>query len=482
MSQLYAALVSETVLQAVRLALDDYAAVTSHNTSVEASALSGAITPAEEAVIRCAVLTSLQNLREAQISLSGGSMIRGGEAETEVLRAAHAGATTASLRKSLSQLIDNSTALDNVVQQIVTRLRAHLGDRRAPSTRNAGAVTPGDGAAREVTQVLKAAIAEQQGNLFMGTDANKEARAVSDAAFSTSPQWVWMVATLLLGCLMVRFVFGRVLGFGGALGRRHRTRTVLIGLPDSGKTALFGQLVRHMQLRETQTSMRENVGPLLVARERGMAETAPGVSVVDCPGHPRLREHMLRAVGEAVNVVVVIDAVTVQDSQQEGVAALAELLLGVLQSPEFYGVRRLLFACTKRDEVTSYTAKAVRKLLETAMVASIESRQNGMGRVESVRDSSNTVITGRSRKSGGSSGGGGRRYVLSVDGGESVGLAGSPDATRDYLRGADGAGAGVKRFSFEQLGIPFAFVDVSSRPHPTDHKYSVTPVEEFILE
>ncbi|KPA84335.1 putative mitochondrial hypothetical protein [Leptomonas pyrrhocoris] len=502
MSQLYTALVNETVVEAVQVALDNYAAA--HRTGPEVSTLPGVVTSAEEDVIRRAVLVGFQSLRHVQstITTANQNTLNNGVAvndDAQALHTARAGAA-ASLQEALSCLMHNATAMQDVVQQVAMCIRAHLGDNHRPGTHDAETVASIYQAAPEVTQVLEAAMEQQLA--WRESEAAAE-RGAAEASYSSivshhlsavsAAQWMWLAATLVMGYLVVRLLFGRVLGLGDALSRRRRRRrtTVLIGLPGSGKTALFGQLVRRMQLRETRTSMRENVGSLLVATERGMPATAPGVRIVDCPGHPRLRERMLTAVGEAVNVVVVIDAVTVQDSQHEGVAALAELLLGVLQSPEFYGVHKLLFACTKRDEVTSYAAKAVRKLLEAAMVASIASRQNAMGRVESVRDSNNTVISSKRGKLGGGSG---RRYVLSVEGGDGSGggaCAGAArDVTRGHLRGATAAavsaagarGVGGKRFSFEQLGIPLAFVDVSSRPHPTEHKYSVSPIEEFILE
>lgn len=482
MSQLYTGLVNETVVEAVRVALDAYAA--EHHITPEASARPGVITAAEEDVIRRAVLTGLQGLRSVQTKLTDvtrEAASGGGVVTSENLQALHAARvdSAASLKDAMAELMADAPALQDVVQQVSQRIREHLQDSRVPDTRDASAVAAVYTAAPDVTRVLAAAVERQvtlRAEAAQTRAAQPSATAASTVVAYSAEHWVWLVATLVVGYVAVRVVFGRLLRFGGLMHRHHRSRTVLIGLPESGKTALFAQLVRRMQLRETRTSMQVSVGPLLAAAEHGLSATADGITIVDCPGHPRLREGMLRAVADAVNVIVVIDAVTVQDSQHEGVAALAELLLGVLQSPEFFGVRRLLFVCTKRDEVTSYAAKAVRKLLEAAMVASIESRQNGMGRVESVRDSNNVVVASRGRKRTA----GGRRYVLSLEGDDSMAGGGEMrSANRRDVHGAGGGGA--HRFSFEQLGIPFAFVDVSSRPHPTEHRYSVAPVEEFVV-
>lgn len=485
----HAVLVNETIIEAVRVALDKY---TAEGHQLSAARGDTGLSVEEEKVIRSGVLAGLQDLcAAAQQSLTHRESLENAKEADGVAHVHPATAMTLATPRAwnsaLARLGRNATAMQDAVQQAVSSIWTHL--RSSASRQGDGvqpiAATAVYAATPEVIRALEAAAAVQ--HAVAGDDA-LPAGAASPmtvgsiaARLSTfsSAEWVWLSGTLVLGYLVVFFVFRRILRFGGVLSRRRpRTTTVLIGLPGSGKTALFVQLVHHQQLLDSRTSMRENIGYMSAAAQHGRSKGMAGVKVVDCPGHPRLYQGMLRVLSEAVNVVVVIDSVTVQDNRQEGVAALAELLLNVLQSPEFYGVRRLLFACTKRDEVISYASKAVRKLLEAAMVASIESRQNAMGRVESVRDGNNAVITSEG-KSGGGRSGGDRRYMLSLDGADSDDGGEQAPPHHGHLRGA--AGARAKSFSFDQLGIPLAFVDVSSRPNAAEHKYSITILEDFLL-
>ncbi|KAG5493696.1 hypothetical protein JIQ42_02070 [Leishmania sp. Namibia] len=482
-------LVNETIIEAVRVALDQF---TAEGHQLIAASNEAGMSAEQESVIRSALQAGFQSFWEsARKHVARVASLEHGK-ETGSNDHSHLVSTIASsapwtLSAALEQLARNVTATQDVVHQAMLSIWAHL--RGGANRRGDGvdliAATAVYAATPEVTRALEAAVSAQR---FAAADAVMPANVASTVTAGVTlghlssflaERWVWPLTTLVLGYLLVSFVFGRILGFGGSLGRRRpRSSTVLIGLPDSGKTALYVQLVHHQQLLESRTSMRANVGYMRAAAQHGLSNGTAGVRVIDCPGHPRLYEEMLRAVREAVNVVVVIDSVTVQDSQHEGVGALAELLFNVLQAPEFYGVRRLLFACTKRDEVISYTSKAVRKLLEVAMVASIESRQNVIGRVESVRDSNNTVITSDGKYGGGLRGGG-RRYLLSFDAADNHDGGGEAAPVHGQGRGASGASA--KSFSFEQLGIPLAFVDVSSRPNSAEHKYSVTAVEDFLL-
>ncbi|XQJ30221.1 Signal recognition particle receptor beta subunit/Elongation factor Tu GTP binding domain containing protein, putative [Leishmania guyanensis] len=480
--------VNETIIEALRVALESYIAEGQQLTVPN----DGTRMPAEqESIIRKALFAGLQNLRAAvqqhATRLTPPGNIEEVDSHTHMHLASELTTTTPwGLSTALAQLASNATATQEFVQQAVLSIWAHL---RSAASRREGSIAANAvyTATPDVTRVLEAAAAAQH---IVAADGVAPASTVwpmtpgSIVAYLSTfsaAEWVWLLATLVLGYLILSFVFGRILGFNGLLNRRRpRTTTVLIGLPYSGKTALFVQLVHHRQLLETRASMRPNSGYMCAAAQHGRSTGTAGVKVVDCPGHPRLHKEMLRAVSEALNVVVVIDSVTVQDNQREGADALAELLINVLQSPEFYGVRRLLFACTKRDEVISYAPKAVRRLLEAAMVASIESRQNAMGRVESVRDSNNTVVTSKGRPDGGRrKGGGGRRHMLFLDGADTDDRISEAVPGYEHLRGA--AGGSEKSFNFEQLGIPVAFVDVSSRPNAAEHKYSITVLEDFLL-
>lgn len=215
---------------------------------------------------------------------------------------------------------------------------------------------------------------------------------------------------------------------GGLLGSGcRRDAVLLVGLPSSGKTCLFSALVRCPSPRNatahnratdcstgaggglrTCTSMEPNVGvmhPAHGTHTRANNGAWARARLIDYPGHRRLRRGLTLYVASAHKIIVVVDAITVQDDQHEGAVALAELLLSVMQRAEFVGVRAVLVACTKRDEITSYTAQAVRVLTEKAVAAALQSYQGQLGSVDAVRDAKGRVIRG---------GGGGRRAALNV--------------------------------------------------------------------
>jgi hypothetical protein len=166
MSQMYMALVNETVVEAVRVALDDYAM--SHDTTPEVNALPGIITTAEEEVIHRAVLVGLQNLCRVQRIVSSTSSQQhtvGYDdrplADDDATAAATRAEAAASLRKGFGLLMHNNTALQDVVHRVVTSIQAYLGESRQSGKRDGGAVAGVYSAAPEVTQMLGDAVEQQ---------------------------------------------------------------------------------------------------------------------------------------------------------------------------------------------------------------------------------------------------------------------------------------------------------------------------------
>lgn len=333
--------------------------------------------------------------------------------------------------------------------------------------------------------------------------------------------WLFLVGTtigILGGVLILFFCFCRggiaFLWGGSHRGQVKRDAVLLLGLPYSGKTALFSQLTFGGVLASTCTSMTSNEGyvvypaeeviflsssspsisPLTkeedggegnrgglqaafshptayyyahpegsaaekekeqaqreAAREKKHTTTDPihkSTLLIDHPGHRRLFPSLLRSLRRACHVVLVVDSITLHDDRDDGVAAIAELLYRTIQSPEFYGVQSMLIACTKRDECTSYSSKAVRKLLEAAITTCIHSRRGELGKVEQVIDGKGEVVKRLSddrhaRK------GDGTHHVLSL-GGE-----GGKEEEEDEED---------KTFSFHasSFPIPVFFADISS--------------------
>lgn len=235
----------------------------------------------------------------------------------------------------------------------------------------------------------------------------------------------------------------------------RRTAVLLMGLPGSGKTALFAQLTSGKEVSSC-TSMEVNEGRLCLSGKegkQGVDESSP--LIIDHPGHRRLYHSLRRTLQRAIKVILVVDAVSVQDDRHEGAAAVAELLYTFLHTPEFYGVRQILVACTKRDELTSYSAKAVKKMLEAALTSCIQSRRGELSQVDEVLDASGAVA---GKRHGGKGAGGGRRYMLDVD----------DNAT----------------FRFEEhLPVDVRFADISSMTQSLPSSgYNTDAVRQFILE
>eukprot|EP00796_Vickermania_ingenoplastis_P010570 gene10570-7340_t len=269
----------------------------------------------------------------------------------------------------------------------------------------------------------------------------------SPAAAYDSPSTSMISAalgTVIAAVLALLVVLHRCGLFGGSTAPR-RTAVLLMGLPSSGKTCLFAQLTRGEEV-QTCTSMELNEGTVTVGGAAGGSQKV--VHLIDHPGHRRLYPSLLNALQRAIKVVIVVDAVTIHDDRHEGAAAVAELLHRFIQTPEFYGVREVLVACTKRDEITSFSSTAVKKLLEAAMATCIQSRRGELSHVDEVLDAKGVVVGKRGAATGHSSGG--RHFQLEM--GEH------------------------NNFAFDQhMPIPVRFVDVSSFPQSQPSNFNTAP-------
>mmetsp|Transcript_71232 Transcript_71232/g.82865 ORF Transcript_71232/g.82865 Transcript_71232/m.82865 type:complete len:301 (-) Transcript_71232:92-994(-) len=225
----------------------------------------------------------------------------------------------------------------------------------------------------------------------------------------------------------------------------------LIGICGSGKTALFLRLIGQ-KFRETNTSLQSNQHTLA-----GRSD----VLIVDTPGSRRKRGDVLSAVEVSKKLVIVLDSISIQDDRDEGANAVADLICDVFNGPAAItdGLTSVLFACTKRDDLTSFSSKAVRRLLETAIARELATRQAGVGSLGMVAGVKSLQRGNRSASAATSN------------------LEGEASDVGLYLRD-DG------KFSFDDLSIPFSFVDVSStcdEGEASSSSYSFAPVRDFIL-
>ncbi|KEG07584.1 signal recognition particle receptor subunit beta [Trypanosoma grayi] len=281
-----------------------------------------------------------------------------------------------------------------------------------------------------------------------------------DSSSSNTNVFIFLV-TLFIALIFGRFIAQRLWSVTGISGR-HRHTLLLLGLCGSGKTTLFAQLVANKRI-SARTSMQPNRAAMAERLAEGsgvddssayspsVAAANSNIVVVDFPGHRRLRESLAPALENARDVVFVVDAVTIQDDRHEGAQALAELVVSVVTSPEFYGVQRVLVACTKRDELTSYSAKAVRKLLEAEITRCVATRRGGVQSIDSIVNSAGVAVGRKAHKAGGSNGGYAHELFLGESG----------------------------KFSFDAFPVPVQFADVSSLAEPGQHPFNVNPVRDF---
>lgn len=191
-----------------------------------------------------------------------------------------------------------------------------------------------------------------------------------------------MMLSIIVGAVVfgaALYVFLRKTRVGGAAAavvgiKKPRTLNSLIGLTGAGKTALFLRLIGKT-FRPTNSSMTMN---------RFSIPDSNGEILADIPGNRRQRNALLEILHETKRLVVVVDSITIQDDRNAGVQALAELLCDAFQSAGFSGVKGVLFACTKRDDLTSFSSKAVRRFLETEMARELKTREAAVGTLHNV--------------------------------------------------------------------------------------------------
>ena len=193
-----------------------------------------------------------------------------------------------------------------------------------------------------------------------------------DFVADQSPVVIAVVAIVLLAIVipLLRWLLSRS---AVAITGVRREGCVLIGLVNSGKTKLFYRLVHDKDMK-THTSMVPNVGTITT-------EDGKSCSVVDYPGHRRLRQGLWKHIAGAKVVVVAVDSVMIQDTGDEGGNAVAELLRDLLRHKDTRGVAKIIIAATKRDELTSYSAKNVRKLLGSQLGKLLSSQAGAVSAV-----------------------------------------------------------------------------------------------------
>jgi len=173
--------------------------------------------------------------------------------------------------------------------------------------------------------------------------------------------------------LSILVVFLTILFFFVRGSSKKRSTILLMGPCDAGKSLLFLRLV-HKQFAMTCTSMKENKGHFIAKIKDKI------LTVLDIPGHERLRTQFLDEYGSsALGIVFVVDSSTIS---RLTVRDVADFLYTILSDPVvFKNKPRVLVACNKQDHDMAKRQTAVKSMLETEINTLRKTRS---GRLESI--------------------------------------------------------------------------------------------------
>ncbi|CAM9335424.1 unnamed protein product [Chrysoparadoxa australica] len=191
-----------------------------------------------------------------------------------------------------------------------------------------------------ITTCLEAYLPKQLIPLVASFDAWAMERA-------SLPRATAVVLVLAAAAVVLSLAMAVLFGPAGGKNSRGRSRMVLlVGPCGAGKTLLLHTLCSGKGV-ETVTSMK----PSQMALEQGTKT----VTLVDFPGHQRLRPGLGEALARAAGVVFVIDC----SDLGKQLGPTAELLYDILTHSSMESSRGLLVACNKADLKASKPAKVL---------------------------------------------------------------------------------------------------------------------------
>uniref|UniRef100_A0A6G1S9I6 ADP-ribosylation factor-related protein 1 n=1 Tax=Aceria tosichella TaxID=561515 RepID=A0A6G1S9I6_9ACAR len=169
------------------------------------------------------------------------------------------------------------------------------------------------------------------------------------------------------------------------LTRRFRKTTkvvILVGLSESGKTALFTKLIFNKP-KKSVTSLKEE--------EATLADL--NLKLVDLPGAERLRPRLWEQYREkARNVIFVVDSTTVTSRLRD----LSEYLYSLLSDPIIHKNKiGFTLACNKQDLPEAMRRDEMKTVLEKELTAIKETKKGQLGRTseEETEDRLSSLFT-----------------------------------------------------------------------------------------
>ncbi|KAK7467342.1 hypothetical protein VKT23_004399 [Stygiomarasmius scandens] len=187
---------------------------------------------------------------------------------------------------------------------------------------------------------------------------------------------------LMLASLLAAIIVVIILVFISRRKSQSRgNNLVLVGAPDSGKTALFTSLV-YNQTTPTLTSLQTNSS--LVPR----SGSKQPFRIVDIPGHPRIRDQFKEFVPDAKALVFVVDANTISRNASTVAEHLHLVMDAIVSLPPSHQLPSLIILAHKADllkttsvssDSISLAVNRVQTVLERELEKRRISQSGGMG-------------------------------------------------------------------------------------------------------
>jgi len=158
-------------------------------------------------------------------------------------------------------------------------------------------------------------------------------------------------ATLLLAFVLL-FLLVR--------GRKSKDTILILGLSNSGKTALFERL-RDGKITETVTSLKENEQTFVLHSELSDSNRPRPVHIVDFPGHQRLRSQLTTFLPITRGIIFLIDAVEFKAELSNIAQYLFDLFIDKTVNKHRIP---FLIVCNKSEIITAKPKEIIQKDLE----------------------------------------------------------------------------------------------------------------------
>lgn len=186
-----------------------------------------------------------------------------------------------------------------------------------------------------------------------------------------------LVALLVLLFTVVLFVLWKK-------SRKTNRDVLLVGLCDSGKTALFSHLLYNKPV-QSFTSQVENIGEFRIKKNL--------LRLVDIPGHERVfTKYWDSYKMSCKGVMFVVDSETVQTD----ICDVAELLYRILTDVTIQTNKtKIIILCNKQDKVLAKGSEVIKTLLEKELDTLRLTKSN---QLESIDGKKNKTLLGKKKK------------------------------------------------------------------------------------